>query len=163
NLALGDNAFTGSFKPFKADALAAPRELLPDTTLLYAAAMIDPPKLMAVIKKLAADSPSGSVPGAVATGSSAQSKEIERSIETELVPARQGGLGAAILSFKPLFDAGEMPAMVFAAKLKSKAPAGRLRIGTLFAKLRRVENASALSSPVVALGDAGGAPFAVVT
>src|SRR5262249_35373787 len=49
NLALGDNQFTGSFKPFKADTLAAPRELLPNSTILYAAATIDPPKLMDTI------------------------------------------------------------------------------------------------------------------
>jgi len=162
NLTLGDNAFTGSFKPFKADRLVAPRELLPNATLLYAAAVVDPPKLMEVIKKLAADATSSGQASSPA-GSAAQTREIERSIETELVPAMQGEIGAAILSFKPLFDSGEMPAMVFAAKLKSKAPSEKLRAGTLFARLKRVENAAALSSPVVALGDAGGAPFAAVT
>jgi transglutaminase-like putative cysteine protease/Flp pilus assembly protein TadD len=160
NLALADNQLTGSFKPFKADSMTAPRDLLPKSTLLYAAVMIDPPKLLDAIKKWLADSPS---PGSTATESSAQSKEIERSIESGLVPAMQGEIAAAILSFKPLFDGGDLPDMVFAAKLKNSAPAGALRAGTLFAKLKRVENASVLGSAIVALGEDGEAPFVIVT
>jgi len=164
NLALADNQFTGSFKPFKVDQLTAPRELLPNSTILYAAATVDPPKLMDTIKKLVAESPS---PGSSATVSSSPTKEIERSLENEIVPNMQGEIAAAILSLKPLFDSGEMPAMVFAARLKNKSPASALRAGKLFAKLKRVENMTALGSPVVALGASGGddddAPFAVVT
>ncbi|MEP7340349.1 MAG: transglutaminase domain-containing protein [Acidobacteriota bacterium] len=159
-LALADNQLTGSFKPFKADSMTAPRDLLPKSTLLYAAVMIDPPKLLDSIKKWLADSPS---PGSTATESSAQSKEIERSIESGLEPAMQGEIAAAILSFKPLFDGGNLPDMVFAAKLKNNTPADALRAGTLFAKLKRVENTSVLGSAIVALGEDGEAPFAIVT
>src|SRR5205085_6452749 len=138
-----------------------PGDLLPNTTLLYAAAMVDPPKLMGAIKKWAADSPS--TDSSSTAESKRQTKEIERSIETEIVPAMQGEIAVAILSFKPLFDSGDWPASVFAAKLRNKTLASAMRAGTLFAKLKRVEATTMLNSPVVALGDEGEAPFAIVT
>lgn len=161
NLALADNQFTGSFTPFKADALAAPRELLPSSTILYAAANIAPPKLLQALKKLAADS--NSAPGVIATGDSAQSKEIEQVIEKQIVPQMQGEIAGAILSLKPFFESGEMPAMVFAARLKSKDLAVAMRSGKLFTKSKPVGNTTVLGSPVVALSDGGEAPFAIVT
>ncbi len=161
NLTLGDNQFTGGFKPFKADQLAAPRELLPNSTILYAAANVDPAKLLDVIKKLAADS--GSAPAVVTSGSSAQDKEIERTIEKDLVPQMQGEIAGAILSLKPLFDSDGLPAMVFAAKLKSKDAAQAMRAGKLFAKIKRLENTTVLGSPVVSLDNEGEAPFGIVT
>ncbi|HMY75768.1 MAG TPA: transglutaminase domain-containing protein, partial [Blastocatellia bacterium] len=122
---------------------------------------VDPAKLLDVIKKLAADS--GSAPAVLTSGSSAQDKEIEHTIEKDLAPQMQGEIAGAILSLKPLFDSSEMPAMVFAAKLKSKDSAQAMRAGKLFAKIKRLENTTVLGSPVVSLDNEGEAPFAIVT
>lgn len=161
NLSLGDNQFTGSFQPFKADQLAAPRELLPTSTILYAAATVNPQKLLDVLKKLGADS--GSVEGILTSGISGRDKEIERSLEKDLVPQMQGEIAGAILSLKPFFDGGGMPAMVFAAKLKSKELSEAMRSGKLFARIKRLENTTVLGSPVVLLDEEDEGPYAIVT
>lgn len=167
NVRLLENEFTASFIPFKADALMAPRDLLPQSTVLYAGAVSDPPKLLAVLKKLDESGATGGGSGIVrpetrATGLS-RGKELEEIIEKQLVPQMSGEIGAAVISFNPIFDNGDWPATVFAARLKSKDLAEAMRAGNLFAKFKRVSNASALGSPIIALGEDDAAPFAVVT
>ncbi|MBS1790269.1 MAG: DUF4836 family protein [Acidobacteria bacterium] len=154
NIGLAENEFTASFQPFKADSLSAPRELLPKSTVLYAGAVIDPPKMLGVLKKLE---------GSGATETSKRSRQIDSDIEKRLVPQMKGEIAAAIVSFQPLFEFNEIPSMVFAAKLKSSALAAELRSGKLFAGFTRVANTSALGSPVVALGENSTAPFVAVS
>jgi transglutaminase-like putative cysteine protease/tetratricopeptide (TPR) repeat protein len=158
-IGLADNEFTKSFKPFKVDALAAPRELLPRSTILYVGAVVDPPKLHSVLKSL------DSVPGAVATGSgaNARDKEIDADIEKLIVPNMQGEMAAALVSLKPIFDGAEWPAMALALKLNNGELAEAHRAGKLFANFKRAPNATALGSPITALGEDDDAPFVAVT
>lgn len=158
-IGLADNEFTKSFKPFKVDALAAPRELLPRSTILYVGAVVDPPKLHSVLKSL------DSAPGAVATGSgaNARDKEIDADIEKLIVPNMQGEMAAALVSLKPIFNGAEWPAMALALKLKNGELAEAHRAGKLFANFKRAPNATALGSPITALGEDDDAPFVAVT
>ena len=161
NIGLAENEFTASFQPFKVDSLTTPRDLLPQSTILYAGAIVDPPQILNVLKKLGATP--GSATGTAATDSAKRSKQIEDAIEKQLVPQMQGEIGAAILSFKPMFDSNELPSMVFAARLKSKSLAAELRSGKFLADFKRVANSTALGSTVVALGETDSAPFVAVT
>jgi transglutaminase-like putative cysteine protease/tetratricopeptide (TPR) repeat protein len=154
SIALADNEFTGSFKPFRADSLAAPREVLPATTTLYAGAVIDPARLFGAMKKMSAESNVKTM---------FDSQEIDDAFEKQIVPEMQGEIGAAILSFKPLYDNGDWPAMVFAARLKSGAMADAMKSGKLFPKLKRLEKVTAFGSPVVSLDKDEESLFAAVT
>jgi hypothetical protein len=49
-IGIADNDLLKSLVPFKVDQLAAPRELLPRSTILYAGAIVDPPKLYGALK-----------------------------------------------------------------------------------------------------------------
>ncbi len=170
DIGLAENEFTGSFKTFRADALAAPRELLPQTTLLYAGAMIDPAKMLSVVKKLEAGSTSKpkarvtfGTKQETAEARAARSKQIDEAIEKQLAPQMHGEIAAAIISFKPLFGSGDWPAMVFAAKLKSGALANDMRSGKFFPGFKRLPDLTALGSPIVAIGDDDTSPYAAVT
>lgn len=154
NIGFAENEFTASFQSFKVDSLTAPRELLPKSTVLYAGAVIDPPKMLGVLKKLE---------GSSATESSKRSRQIDSDIEKRIVPQMKGEIAAAIVSFRPMFEFNEIPSMVFAAKLKSAALAAELRSGKLFAGFTRIANATALGSPIVALGENNSAPFVAVS
>lgn len=162
NVALADNQFTGGFKSFRADALAVPRDLLPASTTLYAGAMIDPAKLFAAMKKSSAESAPATTGSTKSVPTVFDSAETDNIVEKQIVPEMQGEIGAAILSFKPLYEEGEMPAIVFAARLKSRAPAETLKSGKLFPKSERLEKAAVFGSPVISLGKEG-APFAAIT
>ncbi|MGH9936814.1 MAG: hypothetical protein ACREAM_11245, partial [Blastocatellia bacterium] len=154
-IGLADNELIKSFKPFKVDALLAPRELIPRSTILYAGAVVDPAKLHRVLKSLetARDREKAT----------ARDKEIDADIEKLIVPNMQGEIAAALLSLKPIFDGAEWPAMALALKLKNGDLAEALRAGKLFANFRREPSMTALGNPVVALGEDGGAPFVAVT
>lgn len=154
NIALADNQFTGSFKPFRADSLAVPRELLPATTTLYAGAVVDPARLFGAMKKMSAESNSKNV---------FASQELDEAFEKQIVPEMQGEIGAAILSFKPLYDSGDWPAIVVAARLKSGALADAMKSGKLFPKLKRLEKVTAFGSAVVSLDKDEESFFAAVT
>ena len=164
NIGLGENEFTGSFKPFKANALAVPRELLPASTTLYAGAVVDPAKLFEAIKKSASSSASATMKAGTParTGLIFDSQETDDIVGKQIVPELQGEIGAAILSFKPLYEDGEMPAFVFAARLKSGALAAALKSRKLFPKITPEENVTALGSPVLSLGTEG-APYIAIT
>ncbi len=154
-IGLADNEFTKSFKPFRADALAAPRELLPRSTILYAGAVVDPPKLHNVLKSLETANDKEKV--------SQRDKEIDADIEKLIVPNMQGEIAAALVSLKPIFNGAGLPAMALALRLKSAELGEAHRAGKLFANFPRVPNATALGSPVAALGEKAGAPFVAVT
>jgi transglutaminase-like putative cysteine protease/Flp pilus assembly protein TadD len=154
-IGLADNEFTKSFKPFKVDALAAPRELLPRSTILYAGAVVDPSKLYSVLKSLETASDREKA--------SQRDKEIDADIEKLIVPNMQGEIAAAIVSLKPIFDGAEWPAMALALKLKNGELAEAYRAGKLFASFKRAPNVTALGSPITALGEDDDAPFATVT
>ncbi|HEY7181478.1 MAG TPA: transglutaminase domain-containing protein, partial [Blastocatellia bacterium] len=154
-IGLADNEFVKSFKPFNVDALLAPRELIPRSTILYAGAVVDPAKLYGVLK-----GPESAGNRELATK---RDKEIEEDIGKLIVPNMQGEIAAALLSLRPIFDGAEWPAMAMALKLKNGDLAAAFRAGKLFAGFRREPNATALGSPVVALGEDGGAPFVAVT
>lgn len=154
-IGLADNQFTKSFKPFKVDELAAPRELLPRSTILYAGAVVDPLKLHSVLKSLETESEREKA--------TQRDKEIDTDIEKLVVPNMQGEMAVALVSLKPIFNGAEWPAMALALKLKSGALAEAHRAGKLFANFRRAPNAMALGSPITALGEDGDAPFVAVT
>src|SRR5262249_13805631 len=88
-----DNEFVKSFTPFKVDALAAPRELIPRSAILYAGAVVDPAKLYGALKSLAT--------GKDREKATARDKEIEADIEKLIVPNMQGEIAAALLSLRP--------------------------------------------------------------
>ncbi|MGH9755898.1 MAG: transglutaminase domain-containing protein, partial [Blastocatellia bacterium] len=154
-IGLADNEFIKSFKPFKVDALLAPREMIPRSTILYAGAVVDPAKLYGALKSLETTKDKEKATD--------RDKEIDADIEKLIVPNMQGEIAAALLSLKPIFDGAEWPAMALALKLKNGDLAGLLRAGKLFANFRREPNATAGGNPVVALGEEGGAPFVAVT
>ena len=70
-------------------------------------------------------------------------KEIDADIEKLIVPNMQGEIAAALLSFRPIFDGAEWPAMALALKLKNGDLAAALRAGKLFANFRRAPNVTA--------------------
>ncbi|MGH9798885.1 MAG: transglutaminase-like domain-containing protein, partial [Blastocatellia bacterium] len=113
----------------------------------------------------------GTEPGAVATGSSQSksgssvfdNKETDDIVEKQIVPEMQGEIGAAILSFKPLYEDGELPAIIFAAKLKSPALAEAMKSGKLFPKLKRLGKLTAFGSPIISLDKDEESLFAAVT
>jgi hypothetical protein len=154
-IGLADNEFIKSFKPFKVEALAAPRELIPRSAILYAGAVVDPAKLYSALKSLET--------GKDREKATDRDKEIDADIEKLIVPNMQGEIAAALLSFKPIFDGAEWPAMSLALKLKNGDLAAALRAGKLFANFRRAPNVTAGGNPVVALGEDGAAPFVAVT
>src|SRR5262249_9656068 len=154
-IGLADNEFIKSFKPFKVDALLAPRELIPRSTILYAGAVVDPAKLYGVLKSLESTRNKEQA--------TERDKEIDADIEKLIVPNMQGEIAAALLSLRPVFDGAEWPAMAMALKLKNGDLAAALRAGNLFANFPRVTNAAALGSPVGAVGAAGGSPVVAVT
>jgi transglutaminase-like putative cysteine protease/tetratricopeptide (TPR) repeat protein len=154
-IGLADNEFIKSFKPFQVDALAAPRELIPRSAILYAGAVVDPAKLYGALKSLETDKDREKA--------TERDKAIDAEVEKLIVPNMQGEAAAALLSLKPVFDGAEWPAMALALKLKNGDLAGLLRAGKLFANFPRATNAKALGNPVVALGEGGAAPFVTVT
>jgi tetratricopeptide (TPR) repeat protein len=154
-IGLSDNEFIKSFKPFKVDALAAPRELIPRSAILYAGAVVDPAKLYGALKSLETDK--------YREKATQREKEIDAEFEKLIVPNMQGEAAAALLSLKPVFDGAEWPAVALALKLKNGDLAGLLRAGKFFANFPRATNATALGNPVVPLGEGGGAPFVTVT
>lgn len=158
NIALADNQFTGSFKPFRADSLAVPRDVLPASTTLYAGAVVDPSGLFGAMKKMAVDAKAAGVPDTVFGD-----REIDDAFEKQVVPEMQGEIGVAIVSFKPLYDNGDWPAMAFAARLKSGALAEAMKSGKLFPKLKRLGKITAFGSPVVSLDKDEESYFAAVT
>ncbi len=157
NIGVADNDFTRSFRPFKVDALAAPRDLLPRTTILYAGAMVEPQKLLAALKSLETRD------GKKKKGGSSREKEIDEEIEKKIVPAMQGEIAAAVISLKPLYNAAQWPAMALALKLKNSDLARAHAAGRLFKSFPRVPKAIALGSPVVAMGEGASAPYVAVT
>ncbi|MGE0883675.1 MAG: transglutaminase domain-containing protein [Blastocatellales bacterium] len=170
DISLAENEFTGSFKTFKASTLAAPHELLPQSTMLYAGAMIDPAKMLSVMKKLEASSisrPKARVTigteQETAEARAVRGQEIDDAIEKQIAPQMHGEIAVAIISFKPFFDSGQWPAMVFAAKLKSGGLANDMRSGRLFPNLKRLPEQTALGSPVIAFGDDDTSPYVAVT
>ncbi|MDX2041216.1 MAG: transglutaminase domain-containing protein [Acidobacteriota bacterium] len=154
NIALADNQFTGSFKPFRADSLVVPRELLPATTTLYAGAVVDPTKLFNAMKKMAGESTFKLM---------FDSQETDDVFEKQIVPEMQGEIGLAIVSFKPLYDNGDWPATVFAARLKNGALAEAMKSGKLFPKSKRLGSITAFGSPVISLAKEEDSMFAAVT
>lgn len=173
NLTLADNQFSRTFKPFNVAALAAPRELLPQGTILYAGAVIDPPALWTALKKLEkADKPKppdkAKQEAAKTPQELAQERALDEDMEKLVVPNLHGELAAALVSFKPLFDpqlnkgSNGWPALVFAAKLKGKELAALHQSGKLFAPYPRVPDTKIFGAPVIALGEDNGAPFLVV-
>src|SRR5215510_9774594 len=154
-IGLADNEFIKSFRPFKVDALAAPRELIPRSAILYAGAVVDPAKFYGVLKSLET--------GKDREKATDRDKEIDAAIEKLIVPNMQGEIAAALLSFRPVFDGAEWPAMAMALKLKNGDLAAALRAGKLFANFRRAPNATVGGNPIVALGEDGAAPFVAVT
>jgi len=156
-IGLADNEFVKCFRPFKVDALAAPRDLFPRSTILYAGAMVDPPKLLSALKSLETESDRKK------KADDPRDKEIDENIERLIVPAMQGEIAAAIVSLKPIFGNAEWPALALALKLKNKDLSEANRAGKLFASFPRVPNATALGSPIVALGEDSGAPFVVTS
>ena len=154
-IGLADNEFIKSFKPFKVEALAAPRELIPRSAILYAGAVVDPAKLYSALKSLETDKDREKATD--------RDKEIDADIEKLIVPNMQGEIAAALLSFRPIFDGAEWPAMALALKLKNGDLAAALRAGKFFANFRRAPNVTAGGNPVVALGEDGAAPFVAVT
>jgi tetratricopeptide (TPR) repeat protein len=176
HLGLAENDLLKSLKPFKASELAAPRELLPPSTILYAGAMIDPPKLLSFIKGMDESikqnekkDPKKKEPSQKsendAKAASSSSAVSDAEIEQLIVPHLQGEIAAALISLKPvLTDSGkDYPAMVLAFKLKNRELAEMLRAGKLFANKKRVPDATALGAPVVAMGDEDDNSVAVVT
>lgn len=164
NFNLGDNEYKKSLQPFKVEALAAPRELLPQDTVLYAAAIVDPPALLKAIKNTESTLPKKvKEPEAAARG-----KEFDDDIAKQLVPRMQGELAAALISLKPLFDpqlakgSNGWPALIFAAKLKDKELAVLHQAGKFFATHPRVPDTKVFGGPVIALGDDGDAPFVAI-
>ncbi len=162
-LKLADSELLKSLRPFKAADLAAPRDLLPRTTVLYGGVVCDPPKLLAALKKLAATS-TAKTPGKERDGGLLlDSKELDAEIENAVVPQMQGEISGALLNLQPMFDYGGTPALVLAVKLKSGELATRFRAGKLFAGAERVKGLTALGGPVASLGAKLDGPFVTVT
>jgi transglutaminase-like putative cysteine protease len=164
NLTLSDNDYKKSLQPFKVETLAAPRELLPQDTVLYGAAIVDPPALLKAIKNTESTLPKKVKEPEAA----ARSKEFDDDTAKLLVPHMQGELAAALISLKPLFDpqlakgSNGWPALIFAAKLKDKELAALHQAGKFFATHPRVPDTKVFGGPVIALGNDNDAPFVAI-
>ena len=155
---LAGNELTKSFSPFKVDQLAAPHQLLPRSTILYAGTIVDPPKFYLTLKELE----SGEDKGEAEKGGLFD-KEIEADIEQLIIPNMQGEIAAALVSFEPFFTSGKKPALALAVRLKDGGLASAFNSGKLFANFKRRPNTTVLGSPVVSLGKNGDTMFVAVT
>jgi hypothetical protein len=170
NLKLADNKFSRTFKSFNVETLAAPRELLPLGTILYAGALVDPPALWQAMKSL--EKPDKPKPKSTEPEKTPEQLAKDRSLDEDteklIVPNLHGELAAALVSLKPLFDpqlskgSNGLPALIFAAKLKNKELAALHQAGKLFAQHPRVPETKIFGAPVIALGSDDDAPFLVV-
>ncbi|MCI0665374.1 MAG: hypothetical protein L0220_30300 [Acidobacteria bacterium] len=154
-IGLSGNDFTRSFRQFKIDELAAPRELFPRSTILYAGTIVDPGKMYSEIMRLETEKDREKA--------SVREKEISADIEKLIVPNMQGEIAAALLSLEPIYKGGSLPALALAVKLKNGELASAFRDRKLFANFRRLPETTALGSPVAELGEEGGAPYVAVT
>jgi transglutaminase-like putative cysteine protease/tetratricopeptide (TPR) repeat protein len=160
-IGIADNELLKSFVPFKVDQLAAPRELLPRSTILYAGTMVDPTKLYRVLKRLDTGKDKGST--VKAPPSDPQPPNYDADIEKLIIPNMQGEIAAALVSMEPYFKGGALPALALAVKLKNGELASAFRNGKLFANFHRWPNTTVLGSPVVSLGQEGDTMFVAVT
>jgi tetratricopeptide (TPR) repeat protein len=161
-IGLAGNDFIKSFSPFKVDQLAAPRELLPRSTILYAGAIADSPKLYSALKSLETGKKKDGATDGVTKGDQ-RDKEIDADIEKLIIPNMQGEIAAALVSLEPSFSGAGMPALALAVKLKNGDLAAAFRDKKLFANFTRLSDTTVLGSPVAALGKENEAPYITVT
>jgi transglutaminase-like putative cysteine protease len=157
-IGLANNDLVKSIIPFKVDQLAAPRELLPRSTILYGGAIVDPSKLYRFLKSLETVKEKEA-----AARAGDRDKEIDADVEKLIVPNMQGEIAAALVSFGPLFGGAQMPALALAVKLNNGDLAAAFRDKKLFANFTRLSDATVLGSPVAALGEEDEAPYVIVT
>ncbi|HEX8772895.1 MAG TPA: transglutaminase domain-containing protein [Pyrinomonadaceae bacterium] len=136
-----DQELTRSIRPFKAQELTAPRELLPASTIFYAGAKFEPAKLWSGLKGM----------GLMNARNNLGRPEVEK----QLAPKLEGEVGIALLSLSKALERGstEPPSFLVALRLKDAELAGLHRAGRLFPKAAPVAGLTALGSPVVSVPD----------
>jgi transglutaminase-like putative cysteine protease/Flp pilus assembly protein TadD len=146
-----DQELTRSIKPFKAQELTAPRELLPASTIFYTGAKFEPAKLLSGLKGA----------GFLGAGTSLDTPEIEKL----LAPKLEGEVGIALLSLLKTLQRGshEPGAFVVALRLKDGELAGLHRAGRLFPKAAPVAGLTVLGSNVVGVPYGYGKVYLAVT
>lgn len=159
HLALGENDWAKTMRPFKAADLAAPRDLLPKHTLLYAGMMIEPEKFLEYSKKWDAEiakakKTAGKEEKKNEAKESSKYSQIISGLQTLLVPHLQGEVSLALVNVSSLLsNKSKLPAVVAALKLKSDTLAKIARSGLVSLALKRVPDVSVLNSPVFRLGE----------
>jgi transglutaminase-like putative cysteine protease/tetratricopeptide (TPR) repeat protein len=151
HLDLPDQELTRNIKPFKAQELSLPRDVLPASTIFYTGAKFEPTKLWSGLKGL----------GLL----SARSPLNEPDIEKQLAPKLEGEVGMALLSLGPALDRDsyEQPAFLMALRLKDAELAGLHKSGRLFPKATVVAGVTVLGSTVVMLRDPSDPVYLAVT
>ena len=151
HLNLSDGELVRAVKPFKADELSVPRELLPASTILYAGAVFDSTKLWSGLKSA----------GLFSEQNSLGSGEAEKTV----APKLHGEIGVALVSIAPTLDPSQrgLPSMLLALKLKDQELAAQHRSGKLFAKASSVPGATVFGAPVVTIPDGRDKLYVAVT
>ena len=167
HLRVAENDLLKGIKPFKVSELAAPRELLPSGTILYAGAMMDPTKLLSFIKGVEASIKQNEKKESNQKSDDDKKKadELDAEIGQLIVPRLQGEVAAALISLKPMLGEGgkDYPAMMLAFKLKNRELAELARTGKLFASKTRRADTTVMGAPVIELSDEDENPVALVT
>ena len=162
HLTVQNNDWLKSFRTFSVRELTAPQKLLPQTTVLYAGAVIDPPMLLKAIR--AAETK----PAKKEAKDSEQEKkdrQLDDEIEKLLVPNLHGEAAFALLNLAPTLKSNfdKPPALALALRLKNSEPARLFRSGKLFAGATPVPEKTALGAPVASFELSGDKFFFTIT
>lgn len=147
HLNLKNNEWFKSLRPFKPQDLAAPRDLLPASTVLYAGSVVEPMKLLTMLKTLE------SLPDSDKEEKSAEEKQRDKEfndeLEQKIFPHLHGEMAFAILNLAAALksDFNQWPAWAFAFRLKSSAPGALHRNAKLFKSAAYSLEAKVFNSP----------------
>ncbi len=166
-LSLPNNDWMKSFRPFKAQDLAAPRDLLPRATVLYAGAMFDPANLLKALRSFDALPSTKKAEEKKDPEQQKKEKQFDDEFEKLLVPYLHGEAAFALLNLTPLFKFSQEdfhpPAMAFAMRLKNGEAARLFRASKLFSGATVVPEQTALGAPVATLDVISRSIFFTVT
>lgn len=147
-LKVDDSELIKSIRPFSADQLAAPLDIVPANSLLYAGAIVDPAGMERLFKRFSSE-PSQSI---------WLSAEDEKIINNSL----EGEIALAITSLIPIFKQDGVPGFLVAWRLKDTKAAQLFREGKLFASAARVAGKPLFGAAIARITEKASESFVTV-
>lgn len=165
HLNLQGNEWMKSFRPFAAKDLTVPSRLLPDSTVLYAGAVFDPPQLYAALKSLEPMPTATKTTAKKEAAKAVRDRRFAEELAQRLVPHLHGEAAFALLNLAPALESGfdTLPAMAFALRLKDAEPARLFQARKLFTDVQYVTGQTVLGVPVAKLSIVSDELFFTVT